>query len=75
MFISIGYKKVANENWTTILTSDRHAIFSGNKDRNTIVENIFMAPILAKVVRLYPEQYFTHPALRWDLYGCGTYTI
>ena len=49
--------------------SDR--VFGGNSDRNTVVEHSFDAPIVGRFFRLYPQTYYEHMSLRWELYGCS----
>ena len=49
--------------------SDR--VFVGNVDRDTVVENSLDVPIVARFVRLYPQTYSGHMALRWEVYGCS----
>ena len=49
--------------------SDR--VFGGNSDRDTVVENSFDAPIVARFVRLYPQTYHDNMSLRWEVYGCS----
>ena len=68
---SIGYKQSDDGIWSPVYASDEDTLFTGNTDRNSIAENWFRTPIIAKTIRLYPEDFFTRPALRWDLYGCG----
>ena len=49
--------------------SDR--VFVGNRDRNTVVEHSFDAPIVTRFVRLYPQTYSGHMTMRWEVYGYG----
>ena len=49
--------------------SDR--IFSGNSDRNTVVEHSFEVSIVTRFVRLYPQTYYQWMAVRWEVYGCS----
>ena len=49
--------------------SDR--VFGGNSNRQAVVEHSLDAPIVARFVRLYPQTYFGHMALRWEVYGCS----
>ena len=49
--------------------SDR--VFGGNSDRNTVVEHSFDVPIVARLVRLYPQTWNDYMALRWEVYGCS----
>ena len=51
--------------------SDR--VFGGNNDRQTVVEHSLDAPIVARFVRLYPQTYFGHMGLRWEIYSCSQY--
>ena len=56
--------------WTFLLDgSGNEEVFSGNSDRETIVEHNF-TPTLARYVRVYPMEWIGHISLRWDVYGC-----
>ena len=66
-----GYKVSDAVSWVAAIGSDGAETFPGNTDRNTVVENVFRNPTIAKEVRLFPTDYFSHPALRWDFIGCG----
>ena len=48
-------------------------LFTGNEDTsnpNAVVTNEFDWPIAARFVRLNPQSWLHHIALRWELYGC-----
>ena len=44
--------------------------FDGNYDADTVVGNEF-PPHLTRFVRLYPQTWQGHIALRWEVYGCA----
>ena len=44
--------------------------FNANSDRDTVVTNTF-SPRVARYVRLYPQTWNVHIALRWEVYGCA----
>ena len=44
--------------------------FNANYDEDSIVENRF-SPRVARYVRLYPQTWNLHMALRWEVYGCA----
>ena len=45
-------------------------VFSGNSDRDTVVRHSLGSVVLARFVRLYPQDYYGLMALRWEVYGC-----
>jgi len=45
-------------------------IFSGNKDRNTMVRNMFADPVYGRYVRLYPKTWSGRPSLRAGVTLC-----
>ncbi|XP_028516808.1 lactadherin-like [Exaiptasia diaphana] len=45
-------------------------IFSGNKDRNTVVTNKLERPIKSRHIRLIVKEFHNHISLRMELYGC-----
>ena len=44
-------------------------IFQGNKDQNTIKENLFIPPFRARYVRIHPWSWVGHISLRAEFYG------
>lgn len=62
---------VTGSDYTFILNDDgSERIFSGNSDQNTIVENAFDSALVARYVRLYPQTWYGHMSMRWEVYGC-----
>ena len=45
-------------------------VFSGNIDRDTVVENTLKTAVAARYVRVYPLVWQQHMSLRWEVYGC-----
>ena len=45
-------------------------IFRGNSDADTHVEEELDCPVFAKGIRLYPLEWESHIALRFDVKGC-----
>ena len=43
-------------------------IFPGNKDRNTLKENLFIPPFRARYVRIYPWTWVGHISMRAEFY-------
>ena len=43
---------------------------TGNRDRNTIVKNTLDQPIIARFLRIYPDDDDYKVGLRLELYGC-----
>ena len=43
--------------------------FTGNSDRNTVVEHVFESAVAARYVRLYPLTWEGSPSVRWEVYG------
>ena len=49
--------------------------FSGNKDRNTLVEHLLMTAFNTRFVRFHPKTYSRHTCLRAEVYGCRNGTL
>ncbi len=47
----------------------------GNTDQNTVVHHEINPPITARYIRFRPVSWYTHIAMRVELYGCliGTF--
>lgn len=45
-------------------------VFTGNKDRDTVVKHDFHTPMIAKYIRLIAKSWHSHICLRMELYGC-----
>ena len=45
-------------------------IFTGNTDSDTIVEHTFDNVIVARYVRMYPQTWYVHISMRWEVYEC-----
>ena len=54
-------------------------VYDGNSNRNGIVINDLDAPIVARVVRVNPVEWYRHISMRMELYGCrlpsGKYSV
>ena len=44
-------------------------VLSGNSDEDTVRKH-YLAPFLARYVRLHPRTWHGAVGLRWELYGC-----
>ncbi|XP_068757796.1 fibrillin-1-like [Montipora capricornis] len=44
--------------------------FTGNSDRDTVVENVLNSPIKMKFIRFQPTAWHGHISMRVELYGC-----
>ncbi|XP_068731165.1 EGF-like repeat and discoidin I-like domain-containing protein 3 [Montipora capricornis] len=44
--------------------------FTGNSDRDTVVENVLNSPIEMKFIRFQPTAWHGHISMRVELYGC-----
>lgn len=44
--------------------------FTGNSDRDTVVENVLNSPIVMKFIRFQPTAWHGHISMRVELYGC-----
>ncbi|XP_068684952.1 EGF-like repeat and discoidin I-like domain-containing protein 3 [Montipora foliosa] len=44
--------------------------FTGNSDRDTVVENVLNSPIEMKFIRFQPTAWHCHISMRVELYGC-----
>ena len=45
-------------------------VFTGNIDKNTVVEHTFDTAVEARYVRVYPQTWTFNIAMRWEVYGC-----
>jgi RHS repeat-associated protein len=53
---------VDGANWTDLAQS-----FTGNTDRNTVVQNLFSSPIAARFVRIKPVSWYSHISMRAEV--------
>ena len=44
--------------------------FAGNKDQDSVVYHEFNPPIMARFIRLLPQEWVGHISMRVELYGC-----
>ncbi|XP_062577533.1 uncharacterized protein LOC134239370 [Saccostrea cucullata] len=44
--------------------------FEGNFDSNTVRKHYLSIPMIARKIRLWPTNFHTRIALRWEIYGC-----
>lgn len=56
------------ENWLWTLKYFQE--FTGNNDRDGIVERVLDPPLIARYVRVNPKAWYGHNVLRLELYGC-----
>ncbi|XP_013397759.1 uncharacterized protein LOC106164412 [Lingula anatina] len=56
--------------WVNYGEGGKKKVFTGNRDRNTLVKNYFKWYPIARYVRLYPATWQGHMSLRWEVYGC-----
>ncbi|XP_072017793.1 lactadherin-like [Amphiura filiformis] len=58
--------------WLYIQTSDNTGdeVFEGNRDRDTIVTNVFSTPVQTNLIRIVPIEWHGHISLRFELLGC-----
>ncbi|KAM8896703.1 coagulation factor VIII isoform 5-T5 [Lycaon pictus] len=59
-------------NWTLFLQNGKVKVFQGNRDSSTPVRNALEPPLLARYVRLHPQSWAHHIALRLEVLGCDT---
>ena len=46
-------------------------VYTGNDDRDTVVENTIDDPPQARYVRIIPETVQHSKCMRWEVYGCA----
>ena len=72
----VNVKSAAGDDYTAVCGTDScPQLFTGNdptRDKQTVVTNEFDWPIAARFVRLNPQSWFGHIALRWEIYGCDS---
>ena len=49
---------------------EKGKVFSGNKDRHTVVKHDFSTPVIARYIRLIVKSWYNHICFRMELYGC-----
>jgi len=65
------YKIAYSQNgrrWVFYKKYSRVVVFGGNRDRNTVKENILRPRIVARYVRIYPVSWHGHISLRAEFY-------
>jgi len=45
-------------------------VFSGNRDRNTVVEHLLVTAFNARFIRFHPKSWHNHICMRAEVYGC-----
>ncbi|KAJ7392181.1 hypothetical protein OS493_013553, partial [Desmophyllum pertusum] len=45
-------------------------VFSANKDRHTVVENLLVTAFNARLIRFHPKTYQGYTSMRAEVYGC-----
>ncbi|XP_076018121.1 neuropilin-2b, partial [Genypterus blacodes] len=58
------------EDWMVYRYGKNHKVFQGNFDPNEVVLNRIQQPVLARFVRIRPQEWKGGIALRFELYGC-----
>ncbi|XP_004606640.3 coagulation factor VIII isoform X1 [Sorex araneus] len=58
-------------NWTPFLQNGKVKVFQGNDDATTAVVNSLEPPLLTRFVRVHPQNWAQHIALRLELLGCA----
>ena len=70
----VNVKSAYEDDYTAVCgTSSCPQLFTGNdpaRDLETVVTNEFDWPIAARFVRLNPQSWNNHIAMRWEIYGC-----
>ncbi|XP_042639015.1 coagulation factor VIII [Orycteropus afer afer] len=56
--------------WTLFLQNDKVKVFQGNQDSFTPVANSLEPPLLTRYLRIYPQSWARHIALRLEVLGC-----
>ncbi|XP_006900063.1 PREDICTED: coagulation factor VIII [Elephantulus edwardii] len=56
--------------WTLYLQNGKVKVFQGNQDSITPMVNFFDPPLLARYLRIYPQSWVHHIALRLEVLGC-----
>ena len=49
-------------------------LFKGNTDDDTLVTHMMDCPFIARFLRLHPQDWINHVALRFDAIGCQAIT-
>ncbi|XP_054937761.1 coagulation factor VIII isoform X7 [Physeter macrocephalus] len=57
-------------NWTLLLQNGKVKIFQGNQDSFTPVVNALEPPLFTRFLRIHPQSWAHHIALRLELLGC-----
>jgi len=50
-------------------------VFSGNRDRNTVVEHLLVTAFNARFIRFHPKSWKGHICMRAEVYGCRNGTL
>ncbi|NXH15516.1 FA8 factor, partial [Bucco capensis] len=58
--------------WTPVLQDGKEKIFKANQDHTSTVMNTLEPPLFARFVRIYPQKWHNHIALRIEFLGCDT---
>ena len=70
----VKVKSNVDDDYTAVCGADScPKLFTGNdptRDYETVATNEFDWPIAARFVRLNPQSWNHHIALRWEIYGC-----
>lgn len=62
-------------NWNIVQDSQGNdKMFPGNNDEDSLVTHILECPFIARFVRLLPQSWTNHIALRFDVIGCQAVT-
>jgi len=71
----VGFPDINDENvWNMYIDYDGNEVeFIGNTDQQTVVRNPFPEHVLADKIRIYPTEWESGIAMRFDLVGCNAY--
>lgn len=45
-------------------------IYGANKDYSSVVVNTLEEPIIARIIRIHPVEWYSHISMRFEFYGC-----
>ncbi|KAK3730960.1 hypothetical protein QZH41_007183 [Actinostola sp. cb2023] len=64
------YKLQYSSDGKTFNNYEGGKVFTANKDRNSVVKHNLYKPIIARYIRVLPQEWQGHMSLRMELYGC-----
>ena len=61
-----------NMTYVNVQNSDgSERVFDANTDQNTVVENVLDPAVVARFVRLNPQNWNVYISVRWEVFGCS----